>query len=477
MVTESAASIRQRLAVDPNRPQYHYLPPSNWMNDPNGFIQWRGTYHLFYQHNPNSPLWGDMHWGHATSDDLVHWADWPIALAPTPSGPDEAGCFSGSAVNNNGVPTLIYTGTRGAHNEVQTQCIATSHDGLRTWQKYAGNPVLHDMPHVTGQTRDFRDPYVWREADAWYMVVGSRILGVGGVVFLYRSPDLLKWEYLHPLLINDDKKQADGIWECPNFFKLGDRWVLIISSHTGTTTDTVVYYVGSFENHQFKATHQGILDNAQLYAPLTTRDDQNRMILIGWVRETRSRDEMQAAGWSGVQSVPRVLTLDQHDRLCMQPIPTLDGLRSTHHHFDARDVAAPVKLDVHGSVLDIQASFTPATDGSCGLAVGCSADGSERLEIVYEAAAQRLFVRIVSPAGIQDAANHGREVRHELAPQEPLQLRILLDGSVVEIIANERTSLTSRLYVARAASDGVQLLGHKARLNTLDIWEMSSIWQ
>src|SRR3954470_10280575 len=100
MTSEAPVAARQHLAADSHRPQYHFLPPSNWMNDPNGLIQWKGAYHLFYQHNPNSPLWGDIHWGHATSLDLVHWRDLPLALAPTPGGPDETGVFSGCAVNN-----------------------------------------------------------------------------------------------------------------------------------------------------------------------------------------------------------------------------------------------------------------------------------------------------------------------------------------------------------------------------------------
>jgi len=108
---------RTTMASDPHRPQYHFLPPANWMNDPNGLIQWKGQYHLFYQHNPTEPLWGNMHWGHAISDDLIHWRDLPIALAPTPGGADETGCFSGCAVVND-LPTLMYTATAGADNEI-----------------------------------------------------------------------------------------------------------------------------------------------------------------------------------------------------------------------------------------------------------------------------------------------------------------------------------------------------------------------
>ena len=126
---------RRRYACDPHRPQYHFTAPANWLNDPNGLIQWQGQYHLFYQHNPHAPVHGSIHWGHAVSDDLVHWRDLPIALAPTPGGPDAHGCWSGCAVDDNGLPTLVYTGVA-----PQAVSIATSADGLLTWDKWADSP-------------------------------------------------------------------------------------------------------------------------------------------------------------------------------------------------------------------------------------------------------------------------------------------------------------------------------------------------
>ncbi|MBZ0300671.1 MAG: glycoside hydrolase family 32 protein, partial [Anaerolineae bacterium] len=200
MMLTTPETLRKQFAADPHRPTYHYLPPSNWMNDPNGVIQWQGQYHLFYQYNPDGPVHANMHWGHAVSDDLIHWSDLPVALAPTPGGPDAAGCFSGSAIDHNGVPTFVYTGVTGEHYEHQVQCLATSADGLLTWQKDARNPVISQVPPEARQTRDFRDPFVWKQGDSWYLLIASRIQDVGGTVFLYQSPDLIHWDYLHPLL-------------------------------------------------------------------------------------------------------------------------------------------------------------------------------------------------------------------------------------------------------------------------------------
>ena len=476
MPLENASAVRQRLSTDFQRPRYHFLPPSNWMNDPNGVIQWNGTYHLFYQHNPNSAIWGDMHWGHATSPDLIRWTDVPIAIAPTPGSYDEAGIFSGCMVNNNGQPVIIYTATRGEHSSIQTQAVAFGSPDLLTWTKHVSNPIISQVPPESGQTRDFRDPFVWKEADGWYMALGSRIQDVGGAVFLYRSQNLLDWEYLNPLLIGDIKTNG-VVWECPNFFKLGDQWVLIISSHLGNATGTVLYFVGKYENYRFMPTYEAVLDYDTMYAPLSFVDEQGRRILYGWLRESRTNADMLKAGWSGVQSIPRVLSLDSIGRLNMSPVPELEAIRGQHHMVSAQALDGDKPLSMRGVALDIVAEFILWADGCCGFSLLCSADGKERLDIVYDAASQRLSVgKVTSDVGGLALMNT-REVPHALAAGESLILRILLDGSVVEIIANDRTSLTSRVYAKNADDNHVRLLGSKSQLKSLDIWEMPSIWQ
>ena len=177
---EHAKMLRQQFRNDHHRPQYHFLAPANWMNDPNGVIHYKGQYHLFYQHNPDAPVWGNIHWGHAVSDDLVHWHDLPIALAPTPDGADTNGCWSGCALIDKGVPTIIYTGID-ADNQ-QLPCLATSDDRLITWTKYAGNPIIPTTPDDL-KVLGFRDHSVWKEEDGWYQIIGSGSKDVGGMVF------------------------------------------------------------------------------------------------------------------------------------------------------------------------------------------------------------------------------------------------------------------------------------------------------
>ena len=463
---------RSSQISDVHRPQYHFLPPSNWMNDPNGLIQWKGQYHLFYQHNPFGPLWGNMHWGHTVSEDLIHWRDLPIALAPTAGGPDEAGCYSGCAVNNNGTPTLVYTGTVGAHNEIQTQCIATSDDELLSWKKYSGNPVLSQVPAEAGQTRDFRDPFVWKERDIWFMILGSWIKDAGGAVFLYQSQNLIDWEYLNPLWVGDSTRNGI-LWECPNFFPLGNQWILIVSADMGAAANTVFYFVGSYANHRFIPAYEGVLDYGCLYAPLSFVDEHERRVLVGWLRETRSETELHRAGWAGVQSIPRVLTLDHQHRLVMTPVPELESIRGQHHHYDACELSTTVPLDVSDLALDIVAEFEVNAGGYCGIRVTCSSDENERTDILFESAAQQLVVSTPLPDGKVQV----RKASHQLAKGESLKLRVLLDGSVIEIIANDRTSLTTRIYPVQTEGHCMQLLGKDARLQSMDIWQMTSIWK
>ncbi len=473
------STVRERFNGDYHRPRYHFLPPSNWMNDPNGVIQWDGRFHLFYQYNPFDSVWGNMHWGHAVSPDLVHWQDLPIAVAPTPGGSDEAGVFSGCAVVNDDVPTIVYTGVSGECCDNQTQNIAISRDpDLITWEKHPRNPILSEVPPIAGQKQNFRDPFVWRESDGWYMLVASEIRGTGGVLFLYRSQNLIDWEYLHPFMTGD--KTINGvIWECPNFFPIGEEWVLIISAHTGHETGYVFYFVGSYENHHFTSHHEGVLDYASLYAPLTMQDDHGRRVLFGWIRETRSRHDMQTAGWSGVQSIPRVLGVDAHHRLLMNPAPEIETIRGTHHRpFDeAQPLESEITLPVSGFAFDIAAEIDLLSAGICTLSVAVSPDGRERTDIIYDAGQQCLTVQTMTPSIGAMQITHARTIPHALGANETLTLRVLLDGSVLEVIANQRTSLTHRMYPTTAASNGLRMAGSRATLRTLDLWEMPSIWQ
>jgi beta-fructofuranosidase len=469
----TALEIRQQMAHDPHRPRYHFQSPSNWMNDPNGFIHWQGEYHLFYQHNPFGPLHANMHWGHAVSEDLVHWRDLPLALTPTPGGFDKEGCWSGCAVDNNGVPTLVYTGVF-----PEVQIVATSADNLLTWDKHTANPVIAAPPadlEVTG----FRDPCVWREADTWYLVIGSGIKNIGGAILLYRSPDLINWEYMHPLCVGNKVETAE-MWECPSFFPLGDKHVLFVSVFLFACVE---YFVGTYRDYKFEPEFHTPLDYSSLfYAPQSINDAAGRRLLFGWIREARSDALVEAAGWSGMQSVPRILLLRPDGLVGIEPAAELQALRGQHTHYSDRSLSpfTTDKLDdVQGNSLEIIAEFVPGSAQEYGVKLLCSPDGEEETLVVYDRVTQTLTIdrarSCANPEGVEITPQTGTL---NLAEGEPLKLHIFLDCSVIEVFANGRMALTSRIYPTRPDSQGLALFTRAGgiTLNQMDVWQMNSIW-
>jgi len=235
---------------DSLRPIYHVTAASRLIGDPNGPVYFAGEYHVFFQH---FPFWGDSStfrpvWGHAVSPDMVHWRHLPIALAPTPGSYDGEGIASGCCVIDKGVPTIVYTGVG-----PQSQCLAISDDSLRTWRKYLSNPVIPSPPALDSLGDGFRDPFVWKEGDKWRLLAGSAFRGQGGTVLLYQSNDLRKWEFLGPLCVGMGKRCIQ--WECPNFFSLNGRHILVVSplfSDVAGLRGMVEYAVGNYQDNTLK---------------------------------------------------------------------------------------------------------------------------------------------------------------------------------------------------------------------------------
>ncbi len=469
----------QPVAADPHRPRYHFLAPSNWLNDPNGLIHWNGEYHLFYQYNPNGPFHGTIHWGHAVSTDLIHWRHLPIALAPEPGTADEDGCWSGCAVDDDGVPTLIYSGYR---NGVQRPCLATSADDLLTWQKDAGNPVIPAPPpdlHLV----EFRDHCVWRENGTWYQLIGAGIEGQGGTVLLYRSTGLRSWEYLHPLLIGDQHRftpiWTGSMWECPDFFALSGQHVLITSIWDKNQLHYSAAFVGGYRDQRFLPAVEHKLDygDQYFYAPQSFTDAQGRRIIFGWVQEGRGVEAQLASGWSGVMSLPRVLSLGSDGHVCMQPAPELVALRAEHVHRIDIHVPAEQQVvlpNVNGDTLELLVELTPVCDGCYGLVVRRSPDGAEQTRISYDAAQHQMIVDRTHSSLDPTTDRNLHVAPLTLGSDEPLRLHIFLDRSVLEVFVNERISITSRIYPTRADSVGIALFAERedARLLGLDAWQL-----
>jgi len=438
---------------------------------------------MFFQYNPHAARHEAIHWGHAVSEDLVHWRHLPIALAPTPGSPDEDGCWSGCAVDNDGVPTLIYSGAQG---EQQLPCLATSDDGLLSWQKYAGNPVIAAPPPELDLVA-FRDHSVWRENGSWYQVIGSGIRDVGGTALLYRSDDLLSWTFLHPLLVGDMHATAPvwtgSMWECPDFFQLGDRHVLMVSVwHQGTLYYSVVH-VGRYAGQRLELQTLHKLDHGggYFYAPQTLRDSQGRRIVFGWLREGRWPAAQQGAAWSGAMSLPRELTLGDDGSVHVRPLPELATLRAEHVALAPQTIPAGHSTplgDVLGDRLEIKAQLTPAPGGRVGLAVRRSPDEAEQTVIWYDGQTGELSVDRTRASLDEDTDRTLELAPLPLEAGAPLRLHCFVDASVLEIFADERLSLSTRIYPTRDDSLSVALLaeGGDAALQALDVWTMRSIW-
>ncbi|MGM9680523.1 MAG: glycoside hydrolase family 32 protein [Eubacteriales bacterium] len=301
-----------------NRQLFHFEPPKGWMNDPNGLCQKDGVYHIFYQHNPYSLKWDRMHWGHATSSDLLHFEHQPIALFPDEPYENEGGCFSGSAIVKDGVIHLFYTSV--SREMGQTQSTATCTDGLH-FVKSEENPLIITPP--AGSNRDFRDPKVSLIDGHYYMVVAGGENGVG-MIFLYRSDDLTHWESLGILLSGSE---YGPILECPDFFKMGDKYFLsfsMVSDHPYR----VITLVGDFDGQTFSPEKRFDTESGpDYYAPQSFADESGRRISFGWIhtwREERPKSDVT----TGALTVPREVSYE-NGILRHYPIKALQNLLVT----------------------------------------------------------------------------------------------------------------------------------------------------
>jgi len=471
------SAMRERLADDPDRPSYHVTPPANWLNDPNGLVHWNGRYHLFYQYNPTGPFHGSIHWGHAVSDDLVHWEDRPVALSPSPDGPDRDGCWSGCTVDDDGVATILYTGGRGTE---QLPCLATAaDDGLTAWDKDPANPVIEELPAEPEVLRtedwdgEFRDHCVWREDGRWHQLIGAGMEGGGGAALRYVSPDLREWEYRGPILTGD-RDTAGTVWECPELLDFGEKQLLHVSNY-----EDVVYFLGTYADGEFTVERRDKLDHGDFYAPQSMWTDDGRTLTWGWIPEARDITAQWDAGWSGSLSVPRELSLAPDGGLCQRPAPELSALRGERTQRDELRLAPGEshELDIQGRQVELQVTVRLGDADAVELGVLETPDGEERTPIRYTATSDVVVDRTHASTDPQATTDSQRMT---VTPYDaPLSLHVFVDGSIVEVFANERQCLTSRVYPESAAATGISLsaVGGSATVTDLDCWELGSAWR
>ena len=380
------------------RLRFHIAPEAGWINDPNGPIEWDGRFHVFFQRNPLAAAWSPRaHWGHAVSDDLCRWETCPDALVPAAEGPDAGGCWSGCVVDDGGVPTAIYSGLAAGGAAAECVCLARGDAELRTWHKEPANPVIAGRP--PGLTA-FRDPFVWREGGRWRMAIGAGMAEGDGAVLAYHSPDLVTWHDDGVLV-----RGLDGaICECPQYFELGGRRVLLVSITDGRAPSHTLSLVGDERDGSFVPEHTDRFDHGTAcYAPATMRDSRGRRLAWAWAMESRDAPSHASAG---ALTLPRVLSLGEDGRLRSVPAPELRALR--------REAAT------EGEQLEIVATFDAGTLRVAGT------------DITYDRENGEL-------------RTSGSRAGLELAPGEPLRLHVFLDEDLLEVYASDRVVLTERI--------------------------------
>jgi fructan beta-fructosidase len=471
-----------------SRPRYHFTPPQNFMNDPNGLVFYEGEYHLFYQHNPFGDVWGHMSWGHAVSRDLIHWEQLPVALH------EENGLmiFSGSAVvdwqNTSGFgaeghPPLVALYT--SHSEAeQTQNVAYSTDRGRTWTKYAGNPVL-----ALG-ARDFRDPKVFWHAPAgqWIMVT---VLSDQHKVRFDGSPDLKQWAYLSDF---GPAGGTDGVWECPDLFPLPveeeagvTKWILKVDVLKGTGAQ---YFIGDFDGRRFvNDAPQGEIRcveyGADFYAAQSWSDEPNgRRIWIAWMNNWHYANDIPTSPWRGLFSIPRELHLRRAPdglRLFQQPVEEMKRLRQPLYQVTNADMAAvnsqlaELEMEIAG---EIKVEFASGAARGFGLKL-CTGDHDETW-IGYDAESQELSLdrRIAGESAFSDRFPGVQ--RAPLTPERgKIDLHIFVDSCSVEVFANDGRAVISDLIFPNGQKMGLKLYAQDGNIgvNRLEIWNLGSMEQ
>jgi beta-fructofuranosidase len=452
---ESDRTAAARVQEDPNRPVYHITAPANWINDPNGPIFHNGYWHMFYQHNPYGDDWGNMHWGHVRSRNLSHWEHLPIALWPSKEvGEDHV--FSGCAtVRSDGRPVIFYTsiGRGKSATDYAEQWMAIGDRDLLKWEKPAPNPVLSESLHGNTKIWDWRDPFHFKYRGGDYMVLGGNLNKAKGgeaIVALYKARDasLEKWEYLGVLFKHPDPKVANI--ECPNFFELDGKWVLIVSPHR-----RVEYFVGSFDGRKFTSETQGLMDHSDnYYAPNCTTDGKGRRILWGWIRGFKG-----GQGWNGALTLPRVLNVDAQGKLNQWPadeavtlrLPELFSIRATLSAKKSYSVEIPAPR------LEISAEFTSGNNSGLRL---FKTEAHPGLEIFYSNGELKVG---------------DKSMPLVLGANDFLRLYVFVDHSVVEVYANSTVCFTGVHYPPSYAGDVEFFSKDKAYLNA-SIDPLESAW-
>ncbi len=455
------STAQNNMSKELYRPLIHFTPKAHWINDPNGMVYHKGLYHLFFQYYPDSTVWGPMHWGHATSKDLLHWDEQPIGLYP-----DSLGyIFSGSAVidkNNssgfgkNGVAPMvaIFTqhdpvGEKSGSTVFQNQSIAYSLDDGKTWVKYAGNPVIKNPGII-----DFRDPKVmWYEAQKkWVMTLATK-----DRVTFYSSPNLKEWNKESEF--GATLGAHGGVWECPDLFPLDDNgkqvWVLLVSINPGAPNkgSGTQYFTGDFDGHQFTphSTDTKWIDyGTDNYAGITWSNTGNRKIFIGWMNNWQYANLVPTKAWRGAMTLPRELKLKHVGKevfLASEPVKELSSLQSVATVFNK----LKLKTTDAEAGKTIRAKFpcrlNLSVDEAVDFSVVCENTIGERIMFSYEKASNQ-FVLDRTRSGVTNFEK-GFAAKHtapRIGTSKTMQLSLIIDVASIEVFADDGLTVMTDVF-------------------------------
>ena len=479
---------RKGYAGDPHRPIYHYVNPEAMLNDPNGLCFWGGKWHLFYQAYP--PEDTRQHWGHAISDDLIHWRDLPYAIYPNP----ERCCFSGATYVEEDRVIAMYHGT-----EVGNMVAVSSDPLLLNWEKVTGEAVI-PMRNPDGSTPPYRvfDPCIWKKDGMYYSLSGGTLPhGPGGkrirANFLLRSPDLANWEYLHPFLEEDQYTLVGDDGACPYFWPIGDRHILLFFSHMSGGQ----YLLGDYDKDRDKfvvtagaKNNFGAASPAGVHAPSATPDGKGGLICI-WNMNPAKPTE----GWNQIMTLPRRLTLASKDELAVEPAGDIESLRGTHQVVAGMTLPANQEIvlqNIEGNAMEIVAEIDPKSAPMVEMNVLRSPQKEEFTRIAFfrergfrdpdlEREGRDSLITIDSSysSTAPDVLSRAPETAAVfIEPDETLKLRVFIDKSVVEVFVNGKQCVAMRIYPDRKDSVGVSLRsqGQDSELMSLDAWQMQNIY-
>jgi len=478
------------MQSDPHRPIYHFVAPEGHAMpfDPNGAIYWKGKYHLGYIYQKLRNGKYEHVWGHAVSIDLFHWTLYPDMI-DVKDGDLEKGIFSGGAfLSKEGIPHIMYHGEGASVNLVAYSL----DDELKVWKKFEGNPVLRtpvagDGSGYVGKYRAW-DPEGWydKKAESYYQISG------GEKPTLFKSKDMYQWQYVGPLL--DSTKPllfASEDVSCPDFFSLGNKSMLLFISHNIGAQ----YFIGNFDSDGFSIERHGRMNwpGGTFFAPEQLVDDKGRNIIWAWVLERKPAD-FKDFGWSGIMSLPRVLSLAKNGGLQINPTEEVKALRLSETN-EGKILLQPGKeqtLKASGKSVEIKLDIAGGTKSPFGVKVFCSPDGREETVISYDPVKKELVLNfskssIRAPVAMTANAIFGipmdgfpEKVSEQRAPfelneDEFLQLDIFLDRSIIEVFANGRQCVTQVVYPELESSTGIKVFSgaEQVTVKKSQVWTMA----